>query len=232
MNDGVRTGPKISVIIPALNEERGIETTLRDLEPARDSGHEIIVVDGGSTDETAALASSLADLVIQASRGRATQMNEGARMASGDVFWFIHADTRVPPEAVAAVTDAIDTGHCWGRFDVRLSGSRPGLRVVERSMNLRSRLSGICTGDQGLFVTRAAFESVGHFPDIPLMEDIALSKALRELGRPACPKLRLVTSSRRWERKGVWRTVLLMWRLRLAYALGVDPERLARRYYP
>lgn len=232
MNEYARPGRRISAIIPALNEEQGIAATLADLQTLRASGHEVIVADGGSTDATVAMASPLADRVVQAPRGRARQMNAGVREAKGDIFWFLHADTRVPPEATAAVIAALDAGRLWGRFDVRLSGTHPALRMVESAMNLRSRLSGIATGDQGIFVTREAFGAVGRFPDIPLMEDIALSKALRPLDRPACLRMSLTTSSRRWENKGVWRTILLMWRLRLAYALGADPRQLARRYHP
>ena len=223
---------RLSVIIPALNEEHAIRDTLSDLAPARAAGHEIIVVDGGSTDATVAVASSLADRIVHAPRGRACQMNAGAGEAQGDAFWFLHADTRVPETAISALLQALDDGRRWGRFDVRLSGRQATLRLIGSLMNLRSSLSGICTGDQGIFVTREAFDNVGGFPGIALMEDIALTKALRARSRPACLKPALVTSSRRWERAGIWRTVLLMWRLRLAYALGADPDGLAKRYHP
>jgi rSAM/selenodomain-associated transferase 2 len=159
-------------------------------------------------------------------------MNAGAGEAQGDAFWFLHADTRVPETAISALLQALDDGRRWGRFDVRLSGRQATLRLIGFLMNLRSRLSGICTGDQGIFVTREAFNNVGGFPGIALMEDIALTKALRARSRPACLKPALVTSSRRWERAGIWRTVLLMWRLRLAYTLGADPDGLAKRYHP
>jgi rSAM/selenodomain-associated transferase 2 len=157
-------------------------------------------------------------------------MNAGALAASGNVLWFLHADSRVPPDAADALLAACRGGATWGRFDVRLSGQPPALRLVERLMNLRSRLTGIATGDQGIFVTRAAFAQAGGFPNIPLMEDIALSKALRGQTAPACLRVQIVTSSRRWEDRGAIRTILLMWRLRLAYALGADPARLARIY--
>lgn len=224
--------PRLSVIVPALNEAGHIRQTLSDLAPVREEGHEVIVVDGGSTDATVSEAGDLADKVIEASRGRASQMNAGAGAARGDLLWFLHADTRVPPQAIGALVDAAAKGAPWGRFDVRLSGSQWLLRIVERSMNWRSCITGIATGDQGIFVTRAAFEQVGRYPDIPLMEDIALSKALKRIARPACVGVRLVTSSRRWEEKGVLRTVALMWRLRLAYATGASPAQLVRRYYP
>jgi rSAM/selenodomain-associated transferase 2 len=224
--------PRLSVIVPALNEAGHIRQTLSDLAPARRQGHEVIVVDGGSTDATISEAGDLADKIIEATRGRASQMNAGAAAAKGDLVWFLHADTRVPPQAFGALLVAAGAGALWGRFDVRLSGRQRLLRIVERSMNWRSCITGIATGDQGIFVTREAFERVGRYPDIPLMEDIALSKALKRIARPACVGVRLVTSSRRWEEKGVLRTVALMWRLRLAYATGTSPVQLVRRYYP
>ena len=217
-------------MIPALNEADCLADTLGDLQGLRAQGHEVILADGGSTDDTTAIALPLTDLVIQAPRGRACQMNAGADRASGDVLWFLHADTRIPAQAPAAIMAALDGGKLWGRFDIRLSGAHPVLRIVEAAMNLRSRLSGIATGDQGIFVTREGFHAVGRFPDIPLMEDIAVSKSLRAMERPACLKPALTTSSRRWEKQGLWRTIVLMWRLRLAYALGADPRQLARRY--
>ena len=221
---------RLSVVILALNEAHHIGALLADLAEARAAGVELILVDGGSTDGTAALAAPAVDRVLTAPRGRANQMNAGARAAAGEVLWFLHADSRLPPEAPAALLHVCARGVLWGRFDVRLSGPMPVLRLVERAMNLRSRLTGIATGDQGIFVTRAAFERVGGYPEIPLMEDIALSKALRRLARPACLRTRITTSSRRWEEQGALRTILLMWRLRLAYALGADPRRLARLY--
>lgn len=222
---------RISVIIPALNEAARIAHTLADLAPVRAMGHEVVVVDAGSSDGTPAAAAGLADRVVAAPRGRARQMNAGARIAGGELFWFLHADTRVTPDAAPELLEAIGCGACWGRFDIRLSGAHPLLRLVERTMNLRSRLTGIATGDQGIFCTRRAFEAAGGFPDIPLMEDIALSRALRQQSRPACLGPHLTTSSQRWEEGGVVRTILLMWRLRLAFALGADPRQLVKRYY-
>lgn len=220
----------LSIIIPTLNEAGAVVALLADLAPLRAAGSEVIMVDGGSTDGTLQLAAGRVDRVLAPSRGRALQMNAGARAASGDLLWFLHADTRVPPDAGDALCGAYAGGACWGRFDVRLSGRHPLLRLVEQGMNLRSRLTGIATGDQGIFVTRTAFERTGGFPPLALMEDIAMSVVLRRIGQPACLSLRLVTSSRRWEAGGVVRTILLMWRLRLAYALGADPGRLACRY--
>lgn len=221
----------VSVIVPALNEGSAIAATLAPLQHARAAGHEVIMVDGGSTDATVERARPLADRIITSPPGRATQQNAGAAVATGDVLWFLHADTLAPADAIDTLCDALADGRrCWGRFDVRLSGNRWPFRVIERAMNLRSCLTRIATGDQGIFVTRPAFEAVGGFAEIPLMEDVALSKRLRRHGAPACLKTRLVTSSRRWEQHGIARTVLLMWRLRLAYALGATPAALAERY--
>jgi rSAM/selenodomain-associated transferase 2 len=220
----------ISVIIPTLDESAHMFGLLRDLASLRSAGHELILVDGGSLDDTMVLAEGRVDRILRAPRGRSSQMNAGARAASGAVLWFLHADTRLTSDAPQALLNACQEGAIWGHFDVRLSGRSALLRLVERAMNLRSRMTGIATGDQGIFVTRAAFERVGGYPEISLMEDIALSKALRRLGKPACLPTRLVTSSRRWEEHGVLRTILLMWRLRLSYALGADPDRLARLY--
>jgi rSAM/selenodomain-associated transferase 2 len=220
----------LSIIIPVLDEAAMIVPALQRLKPLRHRGCEVIVVDGGSRDETAALAGLLADRVERAPRGRASQMNAGAAMARGDALLFLHADTVLPDAADAAIEAALADGTQWGRFDVRIDGSSPMLSVVAWSMNLRSRLTGIATGDQAMFVRREAFRAAGGFPDIPLMEDVALSRLLRRIGRPACLRARVVTSGRRWERHGVLRTILLMWRLRLAYFFGADPADLARRY--
>lgn len=220
----------ISIIIPTLNEASILAQTLANLATLRTRGHEIIMVDGGSQDASCTLAQGQVDQLIRAPAGRARQMNAGAQQAQHALLWFVHADTRIPADADALIQQALRQRH-WGRFAVRLSGSHPLLRVVEWLMNQRSRWSGIATGDQGLFMTRHAFDTVGGFPDIPLMEDIAISRALKHhVGRPACLGARLVTSSRRWEQRGIVRTIVLMWRLRLAYFLGADPTDLARRY--
>jgi len=186
----------------------------------------VIVADGGSDDGTPELARPLCDRLVSAPRGRALQMNAGAREATGDVLLFLHADTVLPPDAVGAISRSMND-HAWGRFDVEIEGSHPLLKVVAWSMNLRSRLTGIATGDQAIFVRRGAFPG---FAGIALMEDIAFSKAMKRRGAPACLRSRVRTSGRRWESRGVLRTVLLMWRLRLAYALGADPARLAEKY--
>jgi rSAM/selenodomain-associated transferase 2 len=222
---------KVSVIMPVLNEASGIAATLAPLQEARAKGHEVILVDGGSSDGTPEKARPLVDVVLTSQPGRARQMNRGARAASGEVLWFLHADTLAPVDAIDTMSAALADGlRCWGRFDVQLSGSNWPFRIIEYAMNLRSSLTNIATGDQGIFVTREAFESLSGFAEIPLMEDIEISKRLRQLSPPACLGTRLVTSSRRWEQNGVGPTVLLMWRLRLAYFLGASPEALARRY--
>ncbi|HET9580987.1 MAG TPA: TIGR04283 family arsenosugar biosynthesis glycosyltransferase [Usitatibacter sp.] len=221
----------LSIIVPVLDEAEAIGATLRALQPARAMGAEVLVVDGGSRDATCALARPLADRVLQAPRGRAAQMNAGAAAASGRVLLFLHADTVLPPDAASAVESALADGrHAWGRFDVAIGSPHPLLAVVAMLMNARSRWTGIATGDQAVFVRRDAFEAAGGFPSIPLMEDVALSRALKRLSAPAALRLRVVTSGRRWERHGILRTIFLMWRLRAAYALGADPHRLARRY--
>lgn len=223
----------LSIIIPCLNEAKIISGFLDSLQPLRRAGHEVILVDGGSVDGTGGLAEALVDRLLISDPGRATQMNVGAEAAAGDIIWFLHADSGFPEGAAEAVIEGICNGAAvWGRFDVRLSGSHPLLHLVAYMMNLRSRLSGIATGDQGIFVSRGSFEAVGGFPGIPLMEDIALSQRLRCITRPLCLRQRLITSSRRWEKRGILRTLLLMWWLRLAYALGVRPERLVGWYNP
>lgn len=225
----------LAVIVPVLNEEAAIGATLARLAPLRERGAVVIVVDGGSTDRTVALARSAADDVLSTARGRAQQMNAGARRALArrevDTLLFQHADTRLPDDADRAIASACrGRPRAWGRFDVRIEGRSPWLRVVAASMNLRSRLTGICTGDQCMFVTRALFDALGGFAPLPLMEDVEFSRRARRLARPIALRERVVTSGRRWERDGVLRTVLLMWRLRLAYALGADPARLAAVY--
>ena len=222
---------KLSIILPALNEAAGIVATLAAVQPLRAAGHELIVVDGGSVDATVMLASVAADQLIHSMRGRALQMNAGAAVASGDALLFLHADTRLPEHAADWVAAALQR-RSWGRFDVHLEGRPLMLRWVAVLMNLRSRLSGIATGDQAMFMTRAAFAAVGGFPEQALMEDIELSKRLKRIGPPANLRQRVSTSGRRWEQHGVWRTILLMWRLRFDYWRGVPAERLALRYRP
>jgi rSAM/selenodomain-associated transferase 2 len=220
---------QLSIVIPVLNEAAGIDAMLLRLAPLRRDGAQIIVVDGGSEDDTAALAGAHADIVLPSPRGRALQMHAGALAASGDALLFLHADTMLPPDAGELVAQALQS-HAWGRFDVALDGDQPVYRVIAAMMNLRSRLTSIATGDQAIFMRRDFYHVAGGFPPLALMEDIAFCKRAGRLARPACLRDKVVTSARRWEKNGIWRTVLLMWRLRLAYFLGADPETLAYRY--
>lgn len=220
----------LSVVVPVWMEAASIVSTLEALQPLRQAGHEVIVVDAGSTDGTADRARGLCDRVLQSDKGRAVQMNAGAMQARGNVLLFLHADTRLPPQALPALEAFYRSDRQWGRFDVRLSGRRPLFRVIALLMNWRSRLTGVCTGDQGLFVRRTVFESLGGFRPIPLMEDVEFSTRLKHLSRPCCIGYPVVTDSRRWEQRGAWRTILLMWRLRWRYWRGESPENLARAY--
>lgn len=217
---------KLTIVVPVLDEAPIIVPALQALAALRARGHEIIVADGGSEDGTRELAAPLADRVIQAPRGRARQMNAGAALASGEALLFLHADTRLPEGGDALVAGALQVRE-WGRFDVRIEGRSALLPLVAFFMNVRSRLTGVATGDQAIFVRRGAF---GGFPDIALMEDVAFSKAMRRRSPPACLRQRVATSGRRWDERGALRTMLLMWRLRLAFLLGTAPDDLARRY--
>ncbi|MDF0752343.1 TIGR04283 family arsenosugar biosynthesis glycosyltransferase [Marinobacter sp. 71-i] len=220
----------LSCIVPVWREAATIGATLAHLQPLRDSGHEVIVVDGGSDDGTARLAAGHCDRVMQSGRGRAVQMNAGAQVAKGDILLFLHVDTRLPGSALAALDRFRVSRKAWGRFNVRLSGRRPMFRVVAWFMNQRSRLTGIATGDQALFVRRPVFEALRGFEEIPLMEDVELSSRLRLVSRPFCVSDPVVTDSRRWERHGTWHTILFMWRLRWRYWRGDSPETLASLY--
>jgi rSAM/selenodomain-associated transferase 2 len=228
---------RLSVVMPVLDEAAGIANALAALAPLRAAGHEVIVADGGSTDGTPALAAAGADRVIAAPRGRARQMNAGAAAARGEVLLFLHADTRLPPGADRLVRQALAGGAHWGRFDVRIVGDGGGdstmFPVIAALMNLRSRLSGIATGDQAIFVRRPLFNQLGGYVEQPLMEDVELCRRLKALpgaGAPACLRERVATSGRRWLSHGVWRTIVLMWRLRWRYWRGASPEQLARLY--
>ena len=222
---------RLSIVVPVLNEAQGIAAFLAPLQALRELGHEVIVVDGDSSDSTADAARPLADHVVTSPRGRAIQMNCGARIGSGDALIFLHADTQLPDNAPGLIEKAL-MHHAWGRFDVKIAGRSGWLPVIAAMMNLRSRLTGIATGDQAIFVSRAAFDAVGGYPDQPLMEDIELSKRLKRIAPPACLRARAATSGRRWERHGAWCTILLMWRLRFDYWRGVPAARLAARYHP
>jgi rSAM/selenodomain-associated transferase 2/rSAM/selenodomain-associated transferase 1 len=221
---------KLSIVMPVLEEGDALAAALRRLRLLRQRGVELVVADGGSQDETWAIARAHADQLVLAQRGRAAQMNAGASCSSGDVLLFLHADTELPPAADALIDAALAHGAHWGRFDVRIDGPEAALRLVERLMNWRSRWTGVATGDQAIFVRRDVFEACGGYADLALMEDVELSKRLRRGSRPACLREPVVTSARRWQRHGVWRTIALMWRLRLEYFLGADPRRLALRY--
>lgn len=217
--------------MPVLNEATGLGAALQALAPLLARGAELIVADGGSSDHSAALALAGGAQLVNAPRGRALQMNAGAAQARGEVLLFLHADTQLPASADTLISEALSSGlQVWGRFDVSINGRPRMLKLIAALMNLRSRRTGIATGDQALFMTRAAFEAVGGFPAQPLMEDIEMSRRLLKLSRPVCLAARVQTSGRRWESRGVWRTVLLMWRLRLAYWRGAAPERLAEWY--
>lgn len=221
---------KLSIVIPVFNEAENIAATLNRLQAYRQQGHEVIVVDGGSRDNTIECAQGLVDQLLISKPGRAMQMNVGAEQAQGDVLVFLHADTQLPDDADTLIFDAISRGNQWGRFNVRLSGRHVLFRLIENMMNWRSCVTGIATGDQVIFVRDMQFEQAGGYPDIKLMEDIELSKKLKSFDKPACIKQRVITSSRRWEKNGILRTVLLMWRLRLLHFFGVSPEKLFTLY--
>ncbi|MGR8998030.1 MAG: TIGR04283 family arsenosugar biosynthesis glycosyltransferase [Gammaproteobacteria bacterium] len=220
---------KFSVIIPTLNEEKTIHSCLSALQPLRDNC-EIIIVDGESIDNTQILAAPLADKVITSVKGRARQMNIGAKHATGNVLIFLHADTYLPENALLVIQQQLSSGGKWGRFNIQLSGKHFMLKVIAQMMNWRSKITGIATGDQVIFVTRPAFEAVGHYPEINLMEDIALCKALKKISPPICLKNKVTSSGRRWEHNGIYKTMLLMWSLRLRYFFGADSEILALLY--
>lgn len=219
--------PQLSVVIPVRNDERAL---VRILERLDGRGFEVIVVDGQSTDASLAVARQYGAVTLRCAPGRGQQLNLGFSHAQGAWIWLLHADSEVS-DAMLDFLKTLPPDPGWGRFDVRLLGSSPLLRTVGFLMNLRSRVTGICTGDQGIYVHRELIEGIGGIPELPLMEDIELSKRLKRHSPPNCPRLKLVTSARRWENRGVVPTVLAMWGYRLAYWFGVDPERLAKRYY-
>ncbi len=221
----------VSLVIPVLNEEATIASFLRSLQQYRSLGAQVIVVDGGSEDRTAELAETLCDHLVVSGRGRARQMNAGAAVAGNNVLLFLHADTILPKNLERHIQAFQSTAHVWGRFNVKLSGRKAMFSVISFMMNWRSRITGIATGDQAIFITRTAFDLVGGYADISLMEDVDICKKLIKLSRPYCVVEPVITSSRRWEEKGVWPTILLMWKLRWKYYRGVSPEVLVREYY-
>ena len=222
---------KVSIIIPVYNEARALQTHLPLLQALREEGHELIVVDGGGDEASALRCANWVDRWVSSAPGRARQMNVGAQSATGEILLFLHIDTRLPVDAMALLDRGFATPTIlWGRFDVCLSGQRGAFRVIEYMINLRSRLSGVATGDQAIFVRRSVFDRIGGFPQLPLMEDVAISKTLRRLSRPLCLRSKVITSSRRWEAHGVGRTVVLMWWIRLLYSVGVSPQTLHDMY--
>ncbi|MBL4606259.1 MAG: TIGR04283 family arsenosugar biosynthesis glycosyltransferase [Pseudomonadales bacterium] len=223
--------PSLSIIVPMLNEEENMPALLQHLLAWKRKGCEVLLVDGGSDDQSAALADAIGFTVLTTKRGRAFQMNAGAKVAKADVFLFLHADTQLPENADDIVLRALRSKkNCWGRFDVNIRGAKDMLKVVAWFMNYRSRLTGIATGDQAIFVRRESFEKAGGFPEQALMEDIELSACLKKQSPPYCVKQKVSTSGRRWETYGIWRTICLMWRLRLFYWFGMPAEKLAELY--
>lgn len=223
----------LSIIIPVLNDAPVLDVTLQGLQDLRARGHEVIVVDGGSRDSSVTVARKLADRVVMTGAGRSQQMNAGAEYAKHEILLFLHADTRLPEQADRLITQALQPRAArWGRFDIRLNSDKAVYRLIERSINWRSALSGIATGDQAIFVERHYFERVGFYDRIPLMEDVALSKKLLHFAWPERISSPVLTSARKWEQQGIVNTVLLMWCLRTAFFLGADPERLQQLYYP
>lgn len=222
--------PQISIVIPVVNEAARLADTLQALQALR-SRCELLVVDGGSRDASPLIAKPLVDQILLSQSGRARQMNLGAQQAQADVLLFLHADTRLPDQAIALILSAVAQGWSWGRFDVQFDSPQTIFKLIAGMMNARSRLTGIATGDQAIFITRQAFRAVGGFPEIALMEDIAISVALKKLGKPCCLKTKVVTAARRWQQHGILRTILLMWCLRLRYFFGANPDELAAQYY-
>lgn len=222
---------KVSIIIPVYNEAHALAAHLPLLQALREDGHEIIVVDGSGDAVSARNYATLVDIWLSSAAGRARQMNVGASAASGEILLFLHIDTRLPADAMELLAKGFARpATLWGRFDVCLSGQRKAFRVIEFMINLRSRLSGVATGDQAIFASQGVFKEIGGYPELPLMEDIAISKTLRSLASPLCLRSKVITSSRRWEAHGVGRTVLMMWWIRLLYSLGVSPQTLHGMY--
>jgi len=219
----------ISIIIPCLNEEDNIGTLIHSLKKWH-SEIEVIVVDGGSNDNTVAIAKPLADQFIEATSGRANQLNKGAEQAKGELLWFIHADTIIPKTAFMQLIKIQTQKNLWGRFDVYLSGQHWAFRMIEFMMNQRSRLTGIATGDQGIFINHQLFKEIGGFPNLKLMEDIEISTRLKKVCPPLCLKQKIITSSRRWQENGIFKTILKMWWFRLSWFFGANDQKLQEKY--
>lgn len=222
--------PSLCIVVPVLNEIDLLERRLRALAPLRERGARVVVVDGGSSDASLYIARRHADLAIVSPRGRASQMNAGAAACPADIYLFLHADTALPPEADKVISRAMRAGSLWGRFDVCIGSSDRRLLWIGAAMNLYSRLTGVCTGAHALFVHHEAFTRVGGFPEIELLEDIAMCRDLKRFGRPACLRDIVITSPRQWETAGVLHTLFVSGILRLAFFLGVSPARLANVY--
>ncbi len=232
----------VSIVIPILNESESLSRLLAHLAQLQPLPQQVILVDGGSTDDSVMLAKQtikrltsanklvLNWQIVESTAGRAAQMNAGAALATGEVLLFLHADTLLPRDAIAQVVAATKTAQ-WGRFDVRLDSDQPMLKLVSTMINLRSRLSAIATGDQAIFITRALFEQLGGYPEQPLMEDVELCKRLKGVAKPACLNSKVTTSARRWQQHGTWRTIGLMWQLRFDYWRGVSADNIKARYY-
>ncbi len=221
---------QLSIVIPVVNEAGQLASRLQALQTLRNRC-QLLLVDGGSDDDSAKIAEPLVDQVLNSPRGRALQMNFGVTAAQTEVLLFLHADTRLPDNAINQILQAVASGYHWGRFDVSFDSPQPVFKLIAFMMNWRSRLTGIATGDQAMFMTRWAFDEVSSFPDIALMEDIAISASLKKLGRPCCLTDQVMTSARRWQEHGIVKTILLMWWLRLKYFFGADPADLVLRYY-
>lgn len=221
----------ISIIVPMLNESSQLPELLAHLLGYKKAGCEVILVDGGSTDQSAEQAEAIGFTVVRSEKGRAIQMNAGAKSACGDILLFLHADTRLPENADQVIARAFEDENAqWGRFNITITGQAMMLKVVAWFMNLRSRLSSIVTGDQAIFIRRELFEKLGGFPVQALMEDIEFSKRLKDISKPLALREKVLTSGRRWEQKGIWRTIFLMWSLRYAYWRGASAEALASKY--
>ena len=219
-----------TIIIPTLNEANNICHCLAQLKPLREKGFEIILVDGGSTDRTPQLAQALCDNIIITTAGRAQQMNSGATHAHGETLFFLHADTQLPQDFAQLLPQIQKSTLYWGRFDIKFSSEQKAFKIIASMMNLRSRITGICTGDQVFFISQSLYKLSGGYPEIALMEDIAMSKKLKAICAPLCLRQKVQTSSRRWEQHGIIKTIIKMWYLRLAYFIGIDPAKLARQY--